>query len=391
MVVRTITGDAAVAYAAMLARAEVVPGFPITPQTVIIEQITEFINDGIMDADFIPAESEHSVMSVAVGASAGGVRTFTATSSQGLALMYEMLFAAAPSRLPVVMAVANRSLGAASGIWTEHNDSQPVRESGWLQVYVEDNQEALDMTIQAFRIAEDHRVMLPIMVCLDGFILSHVVEGVDIPEQSLVDSFLPKFVPVNVLDPKDPFMINPVTPPEFATEMRYQQDRAVEGSKLVIAEVDEQYAAVTGRRYGGLFEEYRMEDAEIALVGAGTWTGIAREAVDQLRAEGKKAGLIKLRFMRPFPGEELKRATAGLKGLGVFDRSAAFNGYGPVFTETRNALYGSGVPITDHVAGIGGRDITVDVVREMYDIVERNASGEKVRECTWHGLRGEQR
>jgi len=391
MVVRTITGDAAVAYAAMLARAEVVPGFPITPQTVIIEQITEFINDGIMDADFIPAESEHDVLSVAVGASAGGVRTFTATSSQGLALMYEMLFAAAPSRLPVVMAVANRSLGAASGIWTEHNDSQPVRESGWLQVYVEDNQEALDMTIQAFRIAEDHRVMLPIMVCLDGFILSHVVEGVDIPEQSLVDSFLPKFVPVNVLDPKDPFMINPVTPPEFATEMRYQQDRAVEGSKLVIAEVDEQYAAVTGRRYGGLFEEYRMEDAEIALVGAGTWTGIAREAVDQLRAEGKKAGLIKLRFMRPFPGEELKRATAGLKGLGVFDRSAAFNGYGPVFTETRNALYGSSVPITDHVAGIGGRDITVDVVREMYDIVERNASGEKGRECTWHGLRGEQR
>jgi len=391
MVVRTITGDAAVAYGAMLARAEVVPGFPITPQTIIIEQITEFINDGLMDADFIPAESEHSVMSVAVGASAGGVRTFTATSSQGLALMYEMLFAAAPSRLPVVMAVANRSLGAASGIWTEHNDSQPVRESGWLQVYVEDNQEALDMTIQAFRIAEDHRVMLPIMVCLDGFILSHVVEGVDIPERSIVDSFLPKFVPVNVLDPREPFMINPVTPPEFATEMRYQQDRAVEASKPVIMEVDRQYAALTGRSYGGLFEEYRMEDAEIALVGAGTWAGIAREAVDQLRAEGTRAGLIKLRFMRPFPGEELRLATARLKGLGVFDRSAAFNGYGPVFTEMRNALYGSGVPITDHVAGIGGRDITVEMVREMYEIVERNASGEKVRECTWHALRGEQR
>lgn len=391
MVVRTITGDAAVAYGAMLARAEVVPGFPITPQTIIIEQITEFINDGLMDADFIPAESEHSVMSVAVGASAGGVRTFTATSSQGLALMYEMLFAAAPSRLPVVMAVANRSLGAASGIWTEHNDSQPVRESGWLQVYVEDNQEALDMTIQAFRIAEDHRVMLPIMVCLDGFILSHVVEGVDIPERSIADSFLPKFVPVNVLDPGEPFMINPVTPPEFATEMRYQQDRAVEASKPVIMEVDRRYAELTGRSYGGLFEEYCMEDAEIAVVGAGTWAGIAREAVDQLRAEGTRAGLIKLRFMRPFPGEELRLATARLKGLGVFDRSAAFNGYGPVFTEMRNALYGSGVPITDHVAGIGGRDITVEMVREMYEIVERNASGEKVRECTWHALRGEQR
>ena len=391
MVVRTITGDAAVAYGAMLARAEVVPGFPITPQTVIIEQITEFINNGLMDADFVYAESEHSVLSVAVGASAGGVRTFTATSSQGLALMYEMLFAAAPNRLPVVMAIANRSLGAATGIWTEHNDSQPVRESGWLQVYVEDNQEALDMTIQAFRIAEDHRVMLPIMVCLDGFILSHVVEGVDIPEQSVVDRFLPRFSPINVLDPREPIMINPVTPPEFATEMRYQQDRAVQAAKQVIMETDEEYGSLTGRRYGGLFEPYRMEDAEIALIGVGTWVGIAREAVDQLRAEGKKAGLIKLRFMRPFPDMELRQATSGLKALGTFDRSVSFNGYGPVFTETRNALYGSGIPVTDHMAGIGGRDITVETVREMFDIVERRGNGEEVKDCTWHALRGEQR
>ncbi len=391
MVVRTISGDVAVAYGAMLARTEVVPGFPITPQTVIIEQITEFINNGVMDAEFVYAESEHSVMSVAVGASAGGVRTFTATSSQGLALMYEMLFAAAPIRLPVVMAIANRSLGAATGIWTEHNDSQPVRECGWLQVYVEDNQEALDMTIQAFRVAEDHRVMLPIMVCLDGFILSHVVEGVDIPDQSVVDRFLPKFSPINVLDPRDPMMMNPVTPPEFATEMRYQQDRAVEAAKEVIMEVDEQYATLTGRRYGGLFEQYRMEDAEIALMGVGTWVGIAREAVDQLRTEGKRVGLIKLRFMRPFPGVELRKATAGLRALGTFDRSVSFNGYGPVFTETRNALYGSGIPVTDHVAGIGGRDITVETVKEMFDIVERSGNGEKVPVCSWHALRGEQR
>ncbi|MDW5561810.1 MAG: pyruvate ferredoxin oxidoreductase [Methanomassiliicoccus sp.] len=389
MAVKTITGDQAVAYGAMLARAEVVPGFPITPQTVIIEQISEFINDGLMDADFIPAESEHSVMSVAVGASAGGVRTFTATSSQGLALMYEMLFAAAPTRLPVVMAVANRSLGAASGIWTEHNDSVPVRESGWLQVYVEDNQEALDMIIQAFRIAEDRRVMLPIMVCLDGFILSHVVEGVDIPEQAVVDRFLPRFAPVNVLDPRDPIMMNPVTPPEFATELRYQQDRAVEAARTVIGEADEEFAALTGRRYGGLFEAYRLEDAEFALIGLGTWAGIAREVVDQLRAEGKKAGLIKLRYMRPFPGQELRQATLNLKALGTFDRSAAFNGYGPVFTEVRNALYGSGITVTDHLAGIGGRDITAEMVRDMYGLVERSARGEKVRDCTWHALRGE--
>jgi pyruvate ferredoxin oxidoreductase alpha subunit len=195
---------------------------------------------------------------------------------------------------------------------------------------------------------------------------------------------------VNVLDPRDPTMMNPVTPPEFATEMRYQQDRAVQAARTVIAEADNEFAVLTGRRYGGLFEGYRMDDAEFALAGLGTWAGIAREVVDQMRSEGKKAGLIKLRYMRPFPGEELRQATLNLKALGTFDRSAAFNGYGAVFTEVRNALYGSGITVTDHVAGIGGRDITFGMVRDMYDIVERSAQGEKVRECTWHGLRGEQ-
>ena len=171
--------------------------------------------------------------------------------------------------------------------------------------------------------------------------------------------------------------------------MRYQQDRAVQAARTVIGEADEEYAALTGRRYGGLFESYRMEDAEFALAGLGTWAGIAREAVDQLRSEGKKAGLIKLRYMRPFPSQELRLATLNLKALGTFDRSAAFNGYGPVFTEVRNALYGSGIAVTDHIAGIGGRDITVNLVREMYDLVERSAQGKEVRECTWHGLRGE--
>jgi len=389
MGVRAITADAAVAHAARLARVDVVPGFPITPQTLIIEQITEFINDGEMDAEFIPAESEHSVMSVAIGASFGGARTFTATSSQGLALMYEMLFAAAPARLPIVMANANRSLGAAAGIWTEHNDSLPTRESGWLQVHVEDNQEALDMTLQAFRIAEDPRVRLPVMVCLDGFVLTHTVEAVDVPEQAEVDRFLPRFVPFQPLEPSEPRTANPIVPPEYAIELRYQQDRAMHHARPVIQAADEEFAAVFGRRYGGLLERYRMEDAEFAMLGLGTWVGVAREAVDQLRAEGRKAGLIKLRFVRPFPDQELREAVAGLKALGVFDRSAAFNGFGPVFTEVRSALYGSTLPITDHLAGIGGRDITVEMVRDMYDVVERSARGRE-RECTWHGLRGEQ-
>ena len=317
MVRMTITANAAVAHAARLARVEVVPGFPITPQTTIIEQISEFINDGEMDAEFIPAESEHSVMSVAIGASAGGVRTFTATSSQGLALMYEMLFAAAPSRLPIVMVNANRSVGAASGIWTEHNDSLPVREAGWLQAYVEDGQEALDATLQAFRIAEDARVRLPVMVCMDGFILTHTVEAVDVPERAEVDRFLPRFDTTNTLVPSDPMVMSPIVPPEFAMEMRYQQDRAMQASLEVIKEVEEEFAGLFGRRYGGLFEEYRMEDAEYAMIGLGTWVGAAREVVDQLRAEGRKAGLIKLRFVRPFPATELREALKDMKAVGV--------------------------------------------------------------------------
>jgi pyruvate ferredoxin oxidoreductase alpha subunit len=389
MVVKVISGDHAVAWAARLARVEVVPAFPITPQTLIVEQIAEFVNNGELDADFIPVESEHSVMSVAVGASAGGVRTFTATASQGLALMHEMLYAAPQIRLPVVMANANRSLGAASGIWLEHNDSMPERESGWLQCYVEDNQEALDMTLQAFRIAEDHRVMLPMMVCLDGFVLSHTVERVDVPDQDAVDSFLPRFVPVNVLDPDDPVVINPICPPEYATEMRYQLDRAIDSTKNVIKEVGLDFATRFGRSHGDLLDLYRMDDAEYALVAIGTAATTSRLVVDRLRAEGKQAGLIRLRFMRPFPKEELREAVSGLRSLGVFDRSVAFNSYGPVFTEVRNALYGSGLTITDHIAGLGGRDLTPEELTKAFTVIEDSMVQAPTRDVYWHDLRGD--
>jgi pyruvate ferredoxin oxidoreductase alpha subunit len=355
-----------------------------------MELISEFINDGEFDAEFIPAESEHSVMSVAVGASATGVRTFTATASQGLALMHEMLYAAPQNRLPVVMVNVNRSLGAASGIWLEHNDSMPERESGWMQVYVEDNQEALDMVIQAYRVAEDRRVYLPMMICLDGFVLSHTVERVEVPDPYDVDNFLPKFAPLNVLDVAEPKMINPIVPPEYATEMRYQLDRTMDSARVVVSEIDESFGDKFGRRYGGLFESYQISDAEYALVTLGTATTTARGVVDELRQEGKRAGLIKLRFMRPFPERELIDAASKLKALGVFDRSVGFNSYGPVFTEVRGALSSLRIPITDHVGGLGGRDLTPEDVREMYSIVEKAANGEKVRQVTWHGLRGEQ-
>jgi pyruvate ferredoxin oxidoreductase alpha subunit len=390
MVMKVLSADHAVAWGVRLAKAEVIPAFPITPQTLIVELIAEFINDGEFDAEFIPAESEHSVMSVAIGASATGVRTFTATSSQGMALMHEMLYAAPQNRLPVVLVDVNRSLGAASGIWLEHNDSMPERESGWMQLYVEDNQEALDMTIQAYRIAEDPRVMLPMMVCLDGFVLSHTVERVEVPDAKEVDEFLPKFVPLNVLDTAEPKLINPIVPPEYAMEMRYQLDRAMDSARAVVGEVDDTFASKFGRRYGGLFEEYQMSDAEYALVTLGTATTTARGVVDELRQEGKRAGLVKLRSMRPFPEKELLEAASGLKALGVFDRSVGFNSYGPVFTEVRGALSPLRIPITDHIGGIGGRDLTLEEVREMYSIVERTAKGERARAVTWHGLRGEQ-
>ena len=386
---RVISADHAVAYAAKLARVEVVPAFPITPQTLIVEQLAEFINDGELDADFIPADSEHSAMSMAIGASAGGVRTFTATSSQGLALMHEMLYGVPQNRLPVVLANVNRSLGAASGIWVEYNDSMAERDSGWLQVYVEDNQEALDATLMAFRLAEDRQVLLPVMVCLDGFILSHTVERVELPGQDEVDRFLPRYEPLNMLDPAQPKVINPIVPPEYAMEMRYQLDRAVEHSREVVAEVDHRFAEAFGRSYGGLIDTYRMEDADFAMLTLGTATGLARRTVDELRAEGKRAGLIKLRFMRPFPFQELCRATEGLRALGVFDRSVSFNGGGPVYTEVGAALCNVPVVVTGHVAGIGGRDITPGHMREMYGLVERASQGERVRPVTWHGLRGE--
>ncbi len=386
---RVISGDHAVAWGVRLARAEVIPAFPITPQTLIMELLSEFINDGELDADFIPGESEHSVMSIAVGASAGGVRTFTATSSQGLALMHEMLYAPPQIRLPVVLVNVNRSLGAAAGIWLEHNDSMPERESGWLQCYVEDNQEALDMTLQAFRIAEDHRVMLPVMICLDGFVLSHTVERVDVPDQAAVDGFLPKFVPVNVLDPDDPVVMNPICPPEYATEMRYQLDRTIDSTKSVIKEVGIDFAKRFGRSHGDLLDLYRMEDAEYALVAIGTAATTSRLVVDQLREGGKKVGLIRLRFMRPFPKEELREAVSGLKALGVFDRSVSFNSFGPIFTEVRGALAALHLPMTDHIGGLGGRDLTIEEMRDIFARIEENAIGKADRQVYWHGLRGQ--
>ncbi len=386
---KVITGDHAVAIGARLSRVEVVPAYPITPQTLIIEHIADFVNDGEMDAKFLTMESEHSVMSAAAAAEAAGARVFTATSSQGLAFMHEMVYATAPLRLPVVMANANRTLGGPPGIWCEYNDSMGVRDSGWLQVYVEDNQEALDMIILAYRIAEDRRVLLPVMPCLDGFVLTHTVEPVEIPEQQDVDSFLPPYEPDVILDPARPAMIGTFMPVEYIMELRRQTAGAVESAKKVIQEVNDEFATLFGRDYGGLIDTYQMDDAEAALVTMGTVTSTSRQVVDELRQEGKKVGLIKLRFFRPFPSEELKNALKDTAAVGVVDRSLSFIGGGQAFNEVRSALYGLSIPIINHLAGLGGRDVTEMQIKNMFELTLSAAKGEKVKAVNWHNTRGE--
>jgi pyruvate ferredoxin oxidoreductase alpha subunit len=386
---KVITGDHAVAIGAKLCRVEVVPAYPITPQTLIIEHIAEFVNDGEMDAKFLTMESEHSVMSAAAAASAAGARAFTATASQGLAFMHEMVYATAPLRLPVVMVNVNRTVSTPPGIWIEYNDSMGERDSGWLQVYVEDNQEALDMIIQSYRIAEDKRVLLPIMPCLDGFVLSHTVEPVEVPDESLVDSFLPTYEPDIYLDPARPAIMGALMSPDYLMEMRRQTMGAVESAGKVVQEINDEFAEVFGRDYSGMIETYQMEDAEAALITIGTITSTARKVVDELRQNGKKAGLVKLRFFRPFPSEELRNVLANTDAIGVIDRSISYHGGGPVFNEVRSALYGMTVPVVNHLAGIGGKDVTEELIKTMFSITLKAAKGEKVKTIYWHNTRGE--
>jgi pyruvate ferredoxin oxidoreductase alpha subunit len=386
---KVITGDHAVAIGAKLCRVDVVPAYPITPQTLIIEHIADFVNDGELDAKFLTMESEHSVMSAAAAASAAGARVFTATSSQGLAFMHEMLYATAPLRLPVVMANASRTLGGPPGIWCEYNDSMGARDSGWLQLYVEDNQESLDMVIQSFRIAEDKRVLLPVMPCLDGFVLTHTVEPVDVPPQEDIDSFLPPYEPDIILDPARPAMIGTFMPAEYIMELRRQTAGAFESAKEVIREINLEFAQKFGRDYGGLIDTYMMEDAEIALITMGTVTSTSREVVDELRKKGEKVGIIKLRFFRPFPSENLRKAVSHVSALGVFDRSISYHGGGPVYNEVRSALFGMTLPVINHLAGLGGRDVTKEKIIKMFEITQKAAKGEKVKDVNWHGTRGE--
>jgi len=387
---KVVTGNYAAAYAAMRARVKTVAAYPITPQTFIVEHLSEFINNGELDCAYMEVESEHSAMSACVSASATGVRTFTATSSQGLALMHEILPVASGLRLPVVMAVVNRAIAAPINIWVEHNDIMPERDSGWVQVFCDNNQEVHDMVLQAFRIAEDKRVSLPMTVGLDAFILSHTVEPVELSEPAEADRFIPKYVPPGpILDTGAPKVVGPFVPPEYMMEVRWNQDNAMRQVPKVVEEVNAAFAKQFGRNHGGMIDAYKVDDAEAVLVTMGTVSSTAREVVDELRAAGKKVGLVKLRFWRPYPTEQMRKIVEKSKAVGVFDRAVSYGVAGPSFIELRSASYGLSVPIMDFIGGLGGRDVSSADIRFIYErLMEAAKTGKARKDITWMGTRG---
>jgi pyruvate ferredoxin oxidoreductase alpha subunit len=338
--------------------------------THIVERLAEFINNGELKSEMIHAESEHSAISAALGAEATGIRTFTATASQGLALMHEILFVVAGMRMPVVMAVANRALSAPINIWNDHQDSFSQRDSGWIQLYVESAQEALDTVIQAYKIAENHDILLPAMVCLDGFTLSHVFEPVDIPKQKEVNKFLPKYNPFFKLDPKNPLTLGPIGFPNTYMEFRQDTQKAMINSLSVIKKTHDEFKKSFKRYYGnGLIEKYKIDDAESAVVAMGTICGTARVVVDEMRKEGKKVGLIKIKCFRPFPKEEITNCCKNIKNMAVIDRNISLGNEGALFTEFKSAFYNqkNKPVINGFIAGLGGRDVTKEHIKKAFE------------------------
>ena len=366
MVKKVIEASEAIAEAVKLCSPAVVPMYPITPQIHIVEHVASFINNGEMDAEMIHSESEHSALSSALGAVATGARIFTATSSQGLALMHEILFVVSGMRLPMVMVIANRALSAPINIWNDQQDSISERDSAWIQLYAESSQEALDTVIQAFKIAEDKNVLLPVMVCIDGYALSHVFEPVDIPTKATVNRFLPKYKPTHAyLDPKKPMTLGPVAFPNTYMYFKKDQQKAMLNALSVIKKVNSDFKRRFKRGYGdGLIETYKIEDAKYAVVGMGTVCGTSRVVIDKLRKEGKKVGLIKIKSFRPFPGEDLVKITKKLKALTVFDKDISFGSNGALFTEIRATLCGKKKIISGFVIGLGGKDITPEMIEK---------------------------
>jgi 2-oxoisovalerate ferredoxin oxidoreductase alpha subunit len=384
------TGNHIAGYAAKAARVKVIAAYPITPQSPVVEQIAQFVEKGEMDAEYIRVESEHSAMAACIGAEAAGARAFTATSAHGLALMHEMLHWAAGARLPIVMAVVNRAMGSPWSIWSDFSDSLAQRDTGWLQFYCASNQEIFDTIIQAYRLCEDRRILLPAMVCFEGFILSHTSMPVRIPDQEEIDDFLPPYSPAWVMDVDNPITHSNLVFPEWYMEFRYKIQEAMNNAKELIPQIDHEYGKRFGSSYGGHIECYQCEDADLILLSMGTIGSEAKIAVDNLRNQGYKVGSARLRVFRPFPKEEIQRLGEGVQMIAIIDRHVSFGMEGPLHTEAKASLYEKADPpkVASFVAGLGGRDVTYhDVEHVAMRCYQLLRSGKIERKTEWINLK----
>ena len=375
---RFLSGDEAFAEGVRLARPQVISAYPITPQTVVVERLSEMVEEGQLAAEYVHVESEHSALSCAIGASATGARTFTATSSQGLLYMAECLTYAAGGRFPIVMMNANRATALPWNIYGDQRDSLALLDHGWVQAYAQDNQEALDLALMAYAVAEDPKVRTPFMVNLDGFALTHTYESVDIPTQEQADAFLPPYDGAgNRFDFANPVNIGYSAGPEFNRYFKHSAHEGMLAAADAVERVEARFAKVFGRSYPGLIEAVDCDDADIVLVTLGSIAGLARERVAQLRAQGVKAGLVRIRYMRPFPARQIVEALAGAAAVGVLEKDVSFGAEGTVMTNVCSALQqaGNAVPVVNFVGGLGGDDITQAQMRGMFEVLEQIAAG----------------
>ncbi len=369
-----VEGSHAIAEVIAKCRPGVISAYPITPQTHIVEGLAKLIADGELDAEFINVESEHSAASVVLGGSAAGVRTYTATSSQGLLLMAEVIFNIAGMRLPVVLTCANRAVSAPINIWNDHQDSMTVRDSGWIHFYAENIQEAIDLHIIAYKVAEDKRVSLPVLVGIDGYVLTHAFEVVDMPEQELVDKFLPKFEPIVHLDPDNPVSMGLLGAPDVYIETRYAIEKTMQDALSVIEEVSKEYSDLVGRKTGGLIEGYKIEDAEKIIVAIGSIVGSIKDVVDELREKGEKVGVLKIITYRPFPKDAVYEALKNAKYVAVAEKAVSLGADSPIFSEIAALMYKKGARplINSFTIGLGGRDISPAQIRQIFADMDKD-------------------
>ena len=374
-----IEGSVAVAKTVAVCRPHVISAYPITPQTHIVEHLSELVADGELKSEYVNVESEHSAASVVLGASATGARTYTATTSQGFLLMIEVLFNIAGMRLPIVMTCVNRAVSAPINIWNDQQDSMTARDSGWIQLYAEDNQEASDMHLQAFKIAENKDIMLPVMVCMDGFVLTHSFDPIELISQEQADKFLPPFKPEYYLTPKNPLSMGTMVGPEAYMETRYFIEKTMRASLQVISDAATDFHNQFGRFQGGLIDTYKVEDATLVLVAMGSIIGTIKDIVDELRAKGQKVGVLKVRSYRPFPKDEIYKALNHVKEIAVVEKAVSLGYGGILVNEIKSVFYGKPKTpkINGFILGLGGRDITIDTIHQVIKETSKAASEEK--------------